>query len=139
MEESVGDYYSPTLLINGFTVMGRSAAGRRQMSCSLDLPNEKHTLAAILGLRVLSCENAAAANVVTVAFHLLFRTGQPVALERICRETGRSRDEVTTEMKVLQCKGHVELDDERHIVAVDGLSSIPTKHKLSIDGRQFQA
>jgi hypothetical protein len=57
VEELVGDYDSPTLLVNGFDVTGRPRAPEGQMSCRLDLPSEEQILAALRGLTVLSCED----------------------------------------------------------------------------------
>jgi hypothetical protein len=57
VEELVGDYNSPTLLVNGFDVTGRPRAPEGQMSCRLDLPSEEQILAALRGLTVPSCED----------------------------------------------------------------------------------
>lgn len=138
-EELVGDYNSPTVLINGFDVTGQPVAAQRQASCRLDLPNEEQILAAILGLQVLSCEDAAESKVEVIAFQTLLRSGERVKVESIGKELGRKTDDVMTDIKALQCKGHIELDNEGFIVGVGGLSSAPTKHELSIDGRRFWA
>lgn len=37
VEEIIGNYNSPTLLVDGFDVTGRPAAPEGQMSCRLDL------------------------------------------------------------------------------------------------------
>jgi len=40
VEELMGDYNPPTLLVNGFDVTGRPRALEGVMSCRLDLPTE---------------------------------------------------------------------------------------------------
>jgi hypothetical protein len=57
LEELVGDYNSPTLLVNGFDVTGRPRTSDGVMSCRLDLPSEEQILAALQGLTVLGCAN----------------------------------------------------------------------------------
>jgi hypothetical protein len=47
--------------------------------------------------------------------------------------------DVIARIKVLQDRGHIQLDDEGCIVGAAGLSLVPTKHALSIDGRRFWA
>lgn len=50
IEELVGSYRSPTLLINGFDATGQPRAIDERTACRLDLPNEEQVLAAIRGL-----------------------------------------------------------------------------------------
>src|SRR5204862_5636281 len=53
VDEVIGDYNSPTLLVDGFDVTGRPAALEGQTSCRLDLLNEEQILAAVRALIVL--------------------------------------------------------------------------------------
>ena len=46
-EELIGDYASPTLLVNGVDVTGRSQTELEQVSCRLDIPTEEQILRAI--------------------------------------------------------------------------------------------
>jgi hypothetical protein len=46
VERVVGEYASPTVLVDGHDVTGRPA-GRREASCRLDLPTEAQVLAAV--------------------------------------------------------------------------------------------
>ena len=54
VEELVGDYDSPTLLVNSVDATGHPRAPEGHMSCRLDLPSEQ-ILAALRGLPVSSC------------------------------------------------------------------------------------
>lgn len=47
VEELVGDYNSPTLLVNGLDVTGQPSAPEGQTACRLDLPTEEQILAAL--------------------------------------------------------------------------------------------
>lgn len=63
VEELVGDYNSPILLVNGFDVTGQPPAAEGQTTCRLDLLNNEQILAAIRELSVLSCEDAVEADI----------------------------------------------------------------------------
>lgn len=47
VEELIGDYNSPTLLVNGVDVTGQPPAPKGQSACRLDLPTDEQVLAAI--------------------------------------------------------------------------------------------
>lgn len=54
VEELVGDYASPTLLVNGFDVTGHPRPPEGQTACRADLPTEEQILVVLRGLSVLS-------------------------------------------------------------------------------------
>ncbi|KAH0538928.1 hypothetical protein FGG08_004519 [Glutinoglossum americanum] len=139
VEELVGDYNSPTLLVNGFDVTGQPPATEGQTSCRLDLPNEEQVLAAIRGLSILSYEDAGEADILAAAFKTLLHSGECVEVDFLSRELDRKMDDVMARMKALQRAGHLQLDGEGCIVAAGGLSLLPTKHEISIEGRTFWA
>jgi hypothetical protein len=62
VEELVGDYSSPTILIDGFDVTGRSREPESQASCRLDLPTHEQILVALRGFSVPNCERAGGAE-----------------------------------------------------------------------------
>ena len=139
VEELVGDYNSPTLLVNGFDVTGQPPAEEGQTSCRLDLPNEEQLLAAIRGLSILSYEDAGEADILMTAFKTLLNSGERVKVDFLSRELHRKTDDVMARMKTLQRAGHLQLDGEGCIVGAGGLSLLHTKHEMSIEGRIFWA
>jgi len=139
VEELVGDYNSPTLLVNGFDVTGQPLAAEGQAACRLDLPSEEQILAAIRGLSVLSFEDAEEADILAVAFKTLLRGGERIIVDSLSKAMDRKKDDVMARIKTLQGAGHVQLDGEECIVGVGGLSLLPTKHEMSIEGRTFWA
>lgn len=60
-------------------------------------------------------------------------------MELLSQEMDRKTDDLLGRMKTLHHRGHIQLDYERFIVGAGGLSSVPTRHKISIDGRRFWA
>lgn len=139
IEELVGDFQSPTLLVNDFDVTGEPPAAEGQAACRLDLPNEEQILAAMLGLPILTCDNEVETDILAAAFRTLLRFGNPVKMQALAREVGQEMDDIITHTKILQHRGHIQLDNEGAIVGAAGLSSIPTKHELSIDGMRLWA
>jgi hypothetical protein len=55
VEERVGDYPSPTLLIDGRDVTGRPHDQLRRGACRLDLPTERQVLSALERLTAAGC------------------------------------------------------------------------------------
>jgi hypothetical protein len=47
VEELVGDYSPPTILVDGFDVTGRPRGTENQASCQLDLPTQEQILGAL--------------------------------------------------------------------------------------------
>jgi hypothetical protein len=80
VEELVGDYTSPTLLVNGFDVTGHPRPPGGQTACRADLPTEEQILAALRGLSAPShgsaTQRTASSNRISVAF----RNGQACLL-----------------------------------------------------------
>ena len=137
VEELVGAYNSPTLVVNGFDVTGQPPAAEGQTSCRLDLPNEEQILAAIRGLSVLSCEDLFAAEVQAEAFEMLLNSGKRFSPESLSKSKGVEMSEVSERIMTLQRAGLVQLDEDGYIVGAGGLTLTPTKHEMSINGRTF--
>jgi hypothetical protein len=141
VEELVGDYSSPTILIDGFDVTGRPREPANQASCRLDLPTQEQILVALRGvsvLAVLSCEGALMGRLQASAFRLLLQTVKPVSVDHLVTRIGASAG-ITSGVKVLDRSGHIRLDPDGCIVGALGLSVRPTMHELSIDGSRLWA
>lgn len=139
VEELIGAYNSPTVLVNGFDVTGQPPAEEGQTSCRLDLPNEEQILAAILVLSALSFEVAIAPETRTGAFKALLQSGERVWADSLSIEIGWETARVLERLLALQQVGLVQLDEDSCIVGACGLSLLPTTHEMSIQGRKFWA
>lgn len=137
VEEIIGNYNSPSLLVDGFDVTGRPAAPEGQMSCRLDLPNEEQILAALRGLAILRCQNGNEELVQAAAFQNLLRTGQHFTIEDIATLTALDNSTVIGCIDRIRQAGHIRFDADGFIEGVAGLSLSPTKHEVLIDGRRF--
>ncbi len=137
IEEIIGNYNSPTLLVDGFDVTGCPTAPEGQMSCRLDLPNEEQILAALRGLTILRCENANEELVQAAAFQNLLRTGRHFTIDDIATLTKLDNTTVTGCFDKMRQAGHIRFDSHGLIEGAAGLSLSPTKHEISIDGRRF--
>jgi len=133
VEELVGDYSSPTILIDGFDVTGRSPELRNQASCRLDLPTEEQILIALRGLSVLSYEDSLAGRLEASAFRTLLQTVKPISIDYLAAGMDTTAG-ITSGIEELQRSGHIRLDSDGCIIGALGLSLRPTMHELSIDG-----
>jgi hypothetical protein len=138
VEELVGDYSSPTILIDGFDVTGRPREPRNQASCRLDLPTEEQILVALRGLSVLSCEHSLTGRLQAAAFRILLQTVKPVSVDHLAARMDVPAD-ITRGIEELQRSAHIRLDSNGRIVGALGLSLSPTMHELSIGGSRLWA
>ena len=138
VEELVGDYSSPTILIDGFDVTGRSREQENQASCRLDLPTQDQILVALRGFSVLSCEGSHTGRLQASAFRILLQTVKPVSVDHLTARLDVTTG-ITSDIEELQSSGHVRLDSDGCIVGALGLSLRPTMHELSIDGSRLWA
>lgn len=140
-EVVVGDYNSPTLLVNGFDVTGCTESPTGQISCRLDLPSEGKILAALRVLPLFDNHNASEKAILSRSLQLLFASGKPVGLSEI-REATNLPDEVAEKYtQQMHESGLLRLDNanQQLITASAGLSVSPTKHQILIEGRRFWA
>jgi hypothetical protein len=136
VEEVVGDYNSPTLLVNGFDVTGRPSEPG-QISCRLDLPSEEEVLTAFRVLTVVKCVNMLEEQIQAAAFQSLLHTGQRVNVETLATLTNLDTGMIRDCVEKIHHTGHLKLDSDGFIVGAVGLSISPTKHEVSLDGRRF--
>jgi len=139
VEELVGDYNSPTLLVNGFDVTGRPRAQEGVMSCRLDLPTEEQIIAALRGLTVLSYEGEFENRIQATAFRTLLRTVKPLSVDNLAKAMETSAVTISDCIEELLRFGQVRLDPDGYIIGAVGLSLTPTRHELSIDGARYWA
>jgi hypothetical protein len=138
VEELVGDYNSPTLLVDGFDVTGRVREPEDQASCRLDLPTQEQILVALRGFLVLSCAGSLTGRLQASAFPILFETVKPVSVDHLVARID-NRASITSGIEELQRSGHIRLDPNGSIVAAIGLSLRPTRHELSVSGSSLWA
>lgn len=138
VEELVGDYSSPTVLIDGFDVTGRPREPRNQASCRLDLPTEEQILVALRGFSVLNCEGPLTGRLQASAFRILLQTVKPVSVDHLAARMDATVG-ITSGIEELQRSGHIRFDSDGCIVGALGLSLSPTMHELSIGGSRLWA
>jgi len=139
VEVLVGDYSSPTILVNGFDVTGCPRAPEGQMSCRLDLPTEEQIIAALRGFMVLRYEGTLADQLQATVFQTLLQTAKPVSVDGLMTRMDTSNDVISSCIEGLRHSGRIQLDSGGSIVGAVGLSLRRTTHELSIDGTKFWA
>jgi hypothetical protein len=138
VEELVGAYSSPTILIDGFDVTGRPREPENVPSCRLDIPTQEQIMVALRGLSVLSCGGPLTGRLQASAFRILFQTLKPVSVDHLAARIDTITD-ITSGIEELQKSGHVQLDSDGCIIGALGLSLRSTMHELSIDGSRLWA
>ncbi|MGH9186009.1 MAG: organomercurial lyase [Acidimicrobiales bacterium] len=64
----------------------------------------------------------------------ILRRGQPATAEQLTRSTGLDPARVRDALAAMVSAGAAELDDDGRVVATGGLSLVPTRHELVLDG-----
>jgi hypothetical protein len=137
VEELVGEYPSPTLLIDGRDVTGHPLG--TSVSCRLDLPTEQQVLAT-LGVGGGGGEQQAIPmdeEIRTAAFRRLLRSGAPARVEDVATDLGQPVERVQGAVADLGGRGQLQLDQEGRIAGSAGLSVRRDRHQIDIAGRRF--
>jgi len=125
--ELEGDYTSPTVLVDGVDVMGRS--DERGAMCRPDLPTRESVLKAL---------GAALARAVrATGFRLLLASGAPVAVEQLAYAVGATAPAVRRALDELSRRGSARMDTESRLVGTGGLTVVPHRHEVLVGGRRF--
>ena len=74
------------------------------------------------------------AGVVRSAGFTSLRRGQAATAAQVARSTGLELHAVDEVLTAMAERGAVELDDRGRVVGVGGLSLVPTRHELTLDG-----
>ncbi|MBO0836585.1 MAG: hypothetical protein J2P28_13905 [Actinobacteria bacterium] len=129
VEELVGAYPSPTLLIDGVDVTGR--APETSTCCRLDLPTEEQVLAALGAAGSLDEE------VRKAAFRRLLGQAAPAMVADVAADLGRPLQEVRHAVAELAARGRLQVDDQSSIAGAAGLSVQPDRHTIDLAERRF--
>ncbi|KAI1935174.1 hypothetical protein LOZ12_003607 [Ophidiomyces ophidiicola] len=136
VETTIGDYSSPTLLINDFDVTGRTAS-IRQISCRLDLPKPEEIIAALRVIPILDCHDPHEKLILANAFQAILATGRRVSISDICTSTKLDEQTALQRIASMRNAGFLKLDSDGHIAAAAGLSTTPTKHQITLRGQKL--
>lgn len=77
------------------------------------------------------------ARIRAAAFQLLFARSAPIAPEALAGETGIGLDRVIELLDQLDHAGRIRRDEAGKVVASAGLSIVPDRHEVEIEGRRF--
>ncbi|MBO0838514.1 MAG: hypothetical protein J2P28_23780 [Actinobacteria bacterium] len=129
VEELVGAYPSPTLLIDGVDVTGR--APEMCTCCRLDLPTEEQVLAA------LGAAGSLEEEIRKAAFRRLLGLAAPARVADVAADLGRPLQEVRRAAADLAARGRLQVDDQGRIAGSAGLSVQPDRHTIDLAERRF--
>ena len=71
------------------------------------------------------------------AFQDLLATGSPLAVDTLASTMGCPPDKRAVALDELDGAGRIRRDEEGRVVGSGGLSVVPDRHKIELDGREF--
>jgi alkylmercury lyase len=71
------------------------------------------------------------------AFQLLFAEGRPVPVGAVARALDRDEAAVREEVEALEERGVMRRQPDGCVIGSGGLSLVPTRHEVEVDGRRF--
>src|SRR5260370_33087543 len=81
--------------------------------------------------------NEAQTRVQRAAFQLLLARGGPIALNDLAQHSGVRIESVSNLVDVLDGAGHIRRNAAGEVVWSGGLSAIPARHEIELDGCRF--
>lgn len=72
----------------------------------------------------------------SAGFRLLLETGEPVTRERWAAESGVSPSILEEGLESARARGRVEFDTQGRLVGLAGLTVVPNRHRVSINGEE---
>lgn len=73
----------------------------------------------------------------SAGFGLLLERGQPVEQKEWAGAAGVDQDTLAEVLESARARGRVELDPEGRLLGIAGLTIVPTRHRLDIDGTRW--
>jgi alkylmercury lyase len=70
-------------------------------------------------------------------FQRLYALGQPVSVAAIAAAVGREEDAVLVQVELLETQGTLRRGSDGRVVGSGGLSLLPTRHEIRVEGRRF--
>ena len=132
LAEPVGDYPSPTLLVDGIDVVTGRPLGSNP-ACRLDLPTE----AQILSSLEAAVRRRTLARIRHAAFRGLLTTAAPVNAADLAVRADLSMEVVSAGLRELAGAGRVHVTHNDQVIGSAGLSVVPSRHELLLGGRLF--
>lgn len=71
------------------------------------------------------------------AFQLLLARGGPIGMNALAQQTGARLESVSNFVDLLDNGGHIRRNSAGEVVGFGGLSVIPDRHEIELDGRRF--
>lgn len=87
--------------------------------------------------KILDTPGDSQALIRRIAFRLLLDTGQPIEVEQLSAATGIKPDRLSGLLDELDGAGRIRRDQGDRVIGSAGLSVIPDRHAIELDGRTF--
>jgi len=87
--------------------------------------------------KILKTPSDSEARIRRVAFRLLLAESEPIAVEQLSAATGIELERLRPLLDELAMAGRIRRDESGRVVGSAGLSIIPDRHEIELDGRRF--
>src|SRR5690348_2490735 len=87
--------------------------------------------------KILKTPSDSEALIRRVAFRLLLAESEPIAVEQLSAATGIELERPRPLLDELAMAGRIRRDESGRVVGSAGLSIIPDRHEIELDGRRF--
>jgi alkylmercury lyase len=87
--------------------------------------------------KILKTPSDSEARIRRVAFRLLLAESEPIAVEQLSAATGIELERLRPLLDELAMAGRIRRDESGRVIGSAGLSIIPDRHEIELDGRRF--
>jgi len=72
-----------------------------------------------------------------IAFRLLLAQSEPIGLDELAAATGINTERLVVLLEDLDHAGRIRRDESGRVIGSAGLSVMPDRHEIELDGRKF--
>ncbi len=87
--------------------------------------------------KILDTSSDSQALIRRIAFRLLLAQSEPIGLDELAAATGINTERLVVLLEDLDHAGRIRRDESGRVIGSAGLSVMPDRHEIELDGRKF--
>ncbi len=87
--------------------------------------------------KILDTSSDSQALIRQIAFRLLLAQSEPIGLDKLAAATGINAEQLSVLLQDLDHAGRIRRDESGCVIGSAGLSVMPDRHEIELDGRKF--
>jgi hypothetical protein len=88
--------------------------------------------------KILDTSSDSQALIRQIAFRLLLAQSEPIGLDKLAAATGINAEQLSVLLEDLDHAGRIQRDESGRLIGSAGLSVVPDRHEIELDGRKFR-